>query len=427
MRYARSARLAPAAVVVLFAGACAGDPEGTLSITTGEELDAFSRAPAPTSLVVEAVDVAGGRRELARTPLPDDHLALGELPRSDVGAIAVTGLDAAGLPVLRGQTLFLQWGALEDLTLEVFVQRTGELARVPRGPAAIDATWSTVVVGRYLLATAGTTISLYDLLNLRMLEGSPALPRTAASLAVVDTTALLVDAAGATAFDLQTGQKGDVDPPAGATFAEIAGGATVLAPDGVQYIVGPTRRGGGPTTRIFRLDVDGKLTAVALANAREGACAAWASGRGLVVYGGSETAPGAEVLAPGALAAAPLPLPPDPIRGCGATALDASHVLVAGAEARVVDLACAAECRPLPWPGALGLVRAEAMTLGADAALVVGDDAAGQTKVFRVASAGPREVPTKNPRRGARLVGLPQPGTFAVTGGGAPGIEQYLE
>src|SRR5437870_1445748 len=35
--------------------ACASTPEGTVSITLGEENDALSRAPAPTTLVVETV------------------------------------------------------------------------------------------------------------------------------------------------------------------------------------------------------------------------------------------------------------------------------------------------------------------------------------------------------------------------------------
>lgn len=406
--------------------ACAGKPEGTLSLTTGEETDAFSRAPAPTSLVVEALALDRSKKELARVALPADDVSLGDLPRSDVGAIAVTALDATNEPVLRGESLYVQWGALENTTFEVFVQRTGELARVPRGPAALDVTIATVAVGRYVLATNGTTTFLYDLLNLRTLDGPPTFPRPAKSLATFDTTALLVDEAGATAFDLQTRRQGSVDAPAGATFAEIAGGATIGAPDGTQYIVGATRASGGATPRVLRLAPDGKLTAIALASPREGACAAWVEGRGLVVVGGSATAPGAEVIAPGAAQGASLAFPPDAVRGCGATALDGSHVLVAGADARVLDVACAADCKPAVWPGALGLVRAQAFTLAPDAALVVGDDAGGASKVFRASAAGLREVPLRTPRRGARLVPIPQNGFATIVGGGA-GIEQYVE
>jgi hypothetical protein len=411
--------------VAAFSG-CAGDPEGTVSITTGEETDAFSRAPAPTSLVAEAVALDRSRRELARAALPTDSFSLGDLPRSDVGAIAVTALDAAGRPVLRGETLYVQWGALESAGLEVFVQRTGELARVPRGPAAIDAVHATVAVGRYLLATNGSATILYDLLNLRALDAPPSFPRPARSLVTFDTTALLVDEQGATAFDLQTRREGNVEAPAGATFGEIAGGATIRASEGRQLVVGATRLEGGPSARLLELAADGKLTAATLANAREGACATWVEGRGLVVYGGSESAPGGEVLAPGATQSAALPFPSDPIRGCGAAALDGSHVLVVGEQARVLDLACAANCEPALWPGALGLVRAEAFTLAPDAALVLGDDVTGASRVFRASASGVTEIPLKTPRRGARLVPLPQDGIVMIAGGG-PGLEQYAE
>ncbi len=406
--------------------ACGSTPEGTVSITVGEETDALTRAPAPATLVVDALALDRSKKQLARVTLPADDVSLGDLPRSDVGAVAVTGLDAANQTVVRGETLYMQWGALENMTVEVFVQRTGELARVPRGPAAFDATIATLAVGRYLLATNGTATFLYDLLNLRTLDAPPAFPRQALSLATFGTTALLVDTQGATAFDLQTRREGSVDAPAGATFAEVAGGATVSAPDGTQYIVGATRTSGGATQRVLRLDAEGKLSALSLATAREGACAAWVEGRGLVVYGGSATAAGAEVIAPGATQGANLAFPPDPVRACGASALDGSHVLVASADARVIDLACAADCKPVAWPGALGLARAQAFTLAPDAALVVGDDASGASKAFRASAGGLREVPLKNPRRGARLVPMPQDGFVAIAGGG-PGIEQYVE
>ena len=414
------------ALVAAVLTSCAGDPEGTIAITTGEEIDALSRAPAPTTIVTEALALDRSRRELARATLPTESFSLGALPRSDVGAIAVTALDAAGKPILRGETLYVQWGALESAGLEVFVQRVGELARVPRGPASIEAIHATVAVGRYLLATNGTAAVLYDLLNLRALDAPPTFPRPARSLVTFDTTVLLVDEQGATAFDLQTRREGEVAAPAGASFAEIAGGSTVRASEGTQLVVGATRLAGGPTPRLLHLAADGKLTAASLANAREGACATWVEGRGLVVYGGSPVAPGGEVIAPGATQGAALPFPPDPIRGCGAATLDGSHVLIAGEQTRVLDLACASECEPIAWPGALGLVRAEAFPLAPDAALVVGDDATGASKVFRVSAGGHVEIPLKTPRRGARLVPLPQHGLVMIAGG-APGLEQYAE
>jgi hypothetical protein len=157
----------------------------------------------------------------------------------------------------------------------------------------------------------------------------------------------------------------------------------------------------------------------------------------VVVGGGDGGAAGAELLPLGQAQAVKLPYPADLVKGCGASALDASRVLVAGgagsavdvagaAPARVLDLACASDCKPLVWPGALPLVRAEAFTLAQGAALIVGDDATGTTRAFRASEAALREVALKAARRDARLVALPIKGTVGVVGGNAP-IEQYLE
>jgi len=244
----------------------------------------------------------------------------------------------------------------------------------------------------------------------------------------VSTTALVVDGAGASTVDLSTGSTSTFEAPEGGTFAEVAGGKRVLASDGAQYIVGGTRASGGPSARILVIDADGKATFAALTAAREGACATWVDGRGLVVYGGDAAAPGAEVLATKATIAAPLPFAPDPVRGCAAATLDSGHVAIAGGASetpvRVLDLACAAGCAPAAWPDRLPLVRAEATRLAADAVFVLGDDAAGASHAFRVTSAGSKEIPIRVPRRGARLVAAPL-GTVVL--GGAAGIEQYVE
>jgi hypothetical protein len=417
-------RLAFAAVLVT---ACGSDPEGTITLTTGEELDALSRAPAPTTLVVETLAVDGKRTEIGRTALPADTIDLGSLPRADVGAISVRALDPVGKTLLAGETLFVQWGALELTTLEVFVQRTGELARLPRAPAPFDPASVTTVTGRYVMMARETSAVLYDLLSHRTLDGQTTLPRPARSMAPYGTTLVVVDERGASAVDLQLGRTRDLEPPAGGAFAEVAGGATIAALDGTMFVVGATRSAGGPTTRILRVGSDGNVTFANLAAAREGACATWLEGRGLVVYGGSATASGAEVLAPGAVIAAPLPLAPDPIRMCGVAALDSSHAIVAGAGGppRVFDLACGAQCAPATWTGVVPLERAEIHPLAADAAFVTGDANDGTTHAYRISPAEVREIPLRVPRRGARLVALPTLAA-ALVGGGA-GIEAYRE
>lgn len=414
---------------LLFAclAACASDREGSISITTGEEVDAFSRAPAPTTLVVETISLEGTRTEIARADLPVDTVPLGELTVTDVGALAVRALGADGKTLLAGETLFVQWGALELGTLEVFVQRTGELARFPRGPSAIEPSAVVNVAGRYLLFAQDTTAYVYDLLGLRTLSSPTILPRPVRSMTPYGTTLIVIDDQGASAVDLQLGTSRTIEPPSGGVYGDVSGGATVLALDGGTFVVGGTRAGGGPTTRILSVSSDGNVTFANLAAPREGACATWVQGRGLVVYGGSDTASGAEVLAPGATVGAPLPVPPDPVRGCGVAPLDPSHVLVVGGggPARVLDLACAASCAPVPWASPVPLVRADVHPLGPDAAFVAGDAADGATRAYRISPTEIREVPLRVPRRGARLVSLPTEAAALV--GGGVGIESYRE
>jgi hypothetical protein len=425
-------------VALLSLASCPSTPNGTITIVTGDEVDAFSRSPAPVTLVTEKVAEDGSRQQLARSSLPADTIDLGKLSSADVGGIAASALDPAGKPLLRGQTLLVEWGALEFTSLSVFVQRTGELARMPSGPAAFDAAHAATVLGRYVVATYGTASVVYDLLLLQTLAAPPALPRAAKSMAIYGSALLLVDETGATSYDLSDGTTVPVDPPTGGTFTEIVGGDRTEAKDGTQFVVGATRRTGGPTPRILMLDTNGKATFAALAAPRDGACATWVEGRGLVVIGGDPTAAGAEVLAPGATVATPLPFPADPIRGCAATTLDNTHVLVAGgtgaggatpAFARVLDLGCTTACTPSPWPAQVPtpLVHAQAITLAPDAAFILGDDATGASHAYRITSApnASHEVALRLPRRGAQMTTTPI-GAIAVVGGAA-GIEQYLE
>lgn len=423
---------------LLFAlGACSNTPEASISLTTGEEGDAFSRAPAPTTLVVEAIGLDGVATEIARAALPTDSLSLGDRGRSDVAALRVTASDASGKTLLRGESLFFQYGALENADFQVFVQRTGELARLPRAPSALDAPVTVLSLQRYIFMASGTSSFLYDLLLLRTLGLSPTLKRPAKSVVTYESVAYVIDEQGATTIDLTNDVSVENEVPSGGTFADVAGGVTIESDDGSQYVVGGTRATGGATTRVLRVDKDGKATFANLTTPREGACATWVPGRGLVVYGGSPTGPGAEVISPGAApAVSAYPFPADPIVGCGAATLTGQHVVVAGGSKGgpiakrpplVFDLACAKDCVAFPWPGDVALARASVVALNPTAALVAGDEASGESRVFRVALNEPqRPIPLKVARRGAKVIALPMKNQFAIVGGAAA-IEQYLE
>lgn len=431
-----------AVAVAAAASGCGDAPTATLVLETGEETDAFSKGPTPTSLIVDSVDIDGNVRELARTALPTDELSLGDKDRTDIASIRVRATDAAGTVLLRGETLYVQFGALEGTPLGVFVQRVGALARMPRSkgtsPTADTPPLLATTVARYVVAANGKGLSLYDMLRLQPVTGLPELPRAARSLVTFGTAAIVIDETGASTVDLSTGDASELSAPAGGTFAEIAGGATVNAPDGSAYVVGGTRATGGASQRVLVITKEGATSFASLSAPREGACAAWVNGRGLVIAGGGDaSAAGAELLAIGSAQGTKLAYPADGVKRCGASSLDASRVLVAGgvgssldvggaAPARVLDLACSADCKPLAWTGSLPLVRAESVTLAPNVALVAGDDATGAMRVFRASDAGMKEVLLKAPRRNARLVALPIEGTVGIVGGNAP-IEQYLE
>lgn len=426
-----------AILAVSLLSACTTDREASVALVTGEETEVFTRAPAPTSMVVESIDLEGKVTELSRRAAPFGELDLGDHSESDVAALRIRAFDPTNKLVVAGESLYFQYGALAEGTLDIFVQRTGELARMPSAPAAtFEAPLADVLLGRYVLLVKGTAVSLYDLLGLRALQTPPVFKRTAASVTSSGSTALVIDGQGASSFDLSTGQEIDVAAPEGGNYGEVAGGLTVRAKDGTSFVVGATRDG-APSGRILRLSKDGKLSFASLVHPRSGACATWIEGRGLVVYGGgTATDPAAEALVDNATTAAPLALPPDAVKGCGIAGLDGGKIVVAGGKgaagdmgmglpARAFDLACGSNCTAASFQGVVPLVRAQATTVAGDAALFVGDDASGATKVFRASPGELREIPLKIARRGARLLPLPTNAVGIV--GGAAVVESYRE
>lgn len=412
--------------------ACSSKSEGTVRVVVGDEADALTRAPAPTTLVVASIDLSLNVKELSRTSLPASQIDLGDVSKMDVGALRVTGLLADGTTVVKGETLYVEWGALAVTELPVFVQRTGEMARLPDAPTG-PIELATVQNGRYVLETSGTTATVYDLLLLRTSANLPSLPRPPKSILSYGSVVVTIDDTSATSLDLNDGSSNGLPSPQGGTLAEVAGGLTVLAPDGSSFVVGATRATGAPTPRVLQLGNGGDLAFTTLSAPRLGACATWVAGRGLAVWGGSATASGGEVIAVGTAAGAPLAYAGDAVTGCGLAALDAGRVLVAGGvmpdgsvgKVREIDLACAGNCAPKPWAGDVPVVRASVVGLGPNAALVVGDDASGATRAFRVTPTEAKEVPLKTPRRGAKVLASPT-GTVLIAGGGG-GIEQYAE
>jgi hypothetical protein len=169
--------------------------------------------------------------------------------------------------------------------------------------------------------------------------------------------------------------------------------------------------------------------------ARRGAAVVWAKGRGLLVLGGNDTAPGADLLPKGATGSVTLPFPPDATRGASATMLNDTTVLVAGGTdaasspqaTRIFDLTCAASCVTASWKATLAqaLTPTQLFTTSPTTALLVGDDAAGATHTFRLDTEAATEVPTKIARNHARAARVAT-GSIVLVGGGSAVLESYV-
>ena len=157
---------------------------GTIQIITDEEAGTFSASPAPTELQIAAVS-ADASAVLATAQLPTDTIDLGQLSESSaVESLQVTGFDAAKARRVFGASLPLQYGALAGQTIPIFVQRTGDFARLP-GPLT-DARQSPVMAvlqGEFLLVAGGSdsslasTTQLFDFGGFAALGAPPRCPR----------------------------------------------------------------------------------------------------------------------------------------------------------------------------------------------------------------------------------------------------------
>ncbi len=419
---------------------------------TGQESDTFTQAPAPVTLEVSSIDSSGTSTLLKTGSASASTLDLGSVDPGTDGIIQISGFDIANNRVLGGQSVVVAFAGLDGVTLPLFVQRTGEMARLPDPPTdARPSPVTGVIAGRYVVVTGGAdpslaaTTMIYDLANLAPVSPAVTLPLTPTSMAFVaqsssgDPIGWFINDSGVEQFDFNTGVSYAVTLPTGFTFTDISGGATVSAPDGSQYIVGATRPTGAPTKAVLALDPTGNPSWLTLAAARLGAAAAWVPSVGLVVMGGSATANGAEVIAvTSASTGATYAFPPDPSTGAGAASLEGSNVLIAGgflpdgssAGARTIDLSCTAQCAPTPWqPFGTTLAQAQAFAVNATSGVVVGSEpstsiAPGLTHVYRVTSDATTEVPTKVAHSRAAALASP----IGVVGsvllvGGAPAIE----
>jgi hypothetical protein len=432
---------------LLFLGAfgCTPTSSGTIQLITDEEAGTFTESPVPTKLKIVGVESADASTTLATAQLPTSTIDLGQLSESAPPvSITVSGLDATGTQRVFGASLQLEYGALVDETIPIFVQRTGAFARLP-GPLSDsrEAPALAILQGEFLLIAGGSdsslseTSQLFDFAGFGPLGSPPTLPIAPKSIALEGTVAWLIGDTAGWYFDFSgDNYPASIELPATGTFADVAGGATVIDPTGAQYIVGATRTSGTPTDKVLKIDLpdltnttypNGTPSWLTLTAARLGAAAAWVDGRGLIVAGGSPTAAGVELVANGS--STPLSFPPDPSTGAGAAMLDASHVLLAGGVTtsngdpgvRAIDLQCAppssSSCVENWATFPFALASAQTFAWTPTDGLVVGNQLkTGTTYVFRLSTRTATEVPTRVPHTNARAVGSPV-GTVVLFGG----------
>ncbi|MEM6787725.1 MAG: hypothetical protein AAF715_09420 [Myxococcota bacterium] len=449
------------AAVVLAAAATAGggatacgEPEPLIvDVIVGQETDTFSREPAVTRVELRAVG-PGGQTLTAGRAAPGGEVSLGALSDETLVRFDVEGTDVDAVTRVRGRSLSVLIGGVEGGPIPVFAARLARWSRPPGTLAHGHAFGHGGIVGeRFVFLTGGEglegdaeRIAFYDLLGW---NGSPGatLPVAAESLAVsVDGRATLLlagDTATWVVFDDDT--RIPMAAPEGlSSFADVSGGRTVVGPD-ATFIVGATRTRGAPTDRVLVVEADRSLRTARLVRPRAGAAATWVDGVGLVVAGGSEEAPGVEVVAYDpevrVLEATSRPFAADPTVGATAVAVNGEPWLVCGTNAageaaplRRLDLAgcvegCAAETQAEAPP--TSLVRCDGFTDGPTGMITIGSTVTsassgaspplGPAAAFRIdLDAGLwTELPLREPRIGPAVTPTPN-GAIALLGGRAP-------
>jgi hypothetical protein len=414
--------------LVVALGACSDPRSLVVEITPGHESEAFSEAPAITTMHLAALDADGGEL-LTASAAPGGNLDLGELPVDQLLHFEVRGEDGDGEFRVRGRSLAFLLGALQSEVLGVFAQRVERWSRPPGELTHSHKGGVAAALGeRYLLLTGGegvdgadaATVAFYDLFALGGSAGGTLsfVPRSiaisadgGALLAIGDERAIWLD------FDSSVAE--ELDPPTGlGSFASIAGGATIEGPN-ATYIVGPTRTS-APSDRVLVISRDRTLIAAHLTAERKGAAATWIDGDGLVIAGGNADAPGAELLAEEETSSAALAFEPDATEGAAATvhAVAGQAVLVCGGPVRVLDLRCTSDCVPAELDIDLGALTACTAHTQGGRILVVGAGEDGVMASFAVDPAAETFEPLalREERVGGSVVPAPN-GSLALIGG----------
>ncbi len=421
---------------------------GHAKLTTGQERDTWTAAPAPVQVAVDKFLPSGDKVPITSGNAPLGSFSFGT---GSPGYYRVTARDENQVTRVEGWSVEIDPAAVAAHTLPLFVQRSDAFARPPgllgtdqgsSPPAAVFGSRHVLLGGaaqKDRVVLDGYDLGLWTPDSNSVAIACPSSPCHFRSLAVVGSVALGVGDDWAVWFDLDAGTTGSAPLPDGlSSYADITGGQTIAAPDGSAYIVGATRSD-PPTASVLRIDADKTLTGLSLVTPRAGATAAWVQGRGLVVAGGSVQGAGVELAASDATAFQSVGYPADPTTGAGLAALDGSTVLrVGGRDAQgnpaktvSLTLGCSGACTPQTRGAPVPLDHARAFHFDSGDVLVVGDDDSGKTGAIRITGGAASPIALREPRSHATALLAPT-GQIAVVGGlladGTPAhsVELYL-
>jgi hypothetical protein len=422
-----------------------------------DDPDPFSEADAspPTSIALGAVSVQsadGGSSGdaailLAKAPYQGGGtLTLPAQDTFDIDILEATLFNSANDPIIFGRTIPVQLAGIQNTTIDIFVQRTGQFARLPSQLGAVPASPIALAIeNQYVFVADGsgkqgaTEDAIYDMNVWAPIESPPALPCAPLSIAPLGGTLILILCAPNTAtavgcdggssviacgFDLSsivlTQTLSDEGFPTGCGYADVAGGSTVLAPNGDSFIVGGTRPAPAVATNcVLRVGqaettadagfIPGSLTMGTFLATRQGAAAAWSAPYGLMIAGGNQSTsdPPVEYLGTGATELDSGVLPKstplhgysvgDLAQGVGAAIVGAGNALVVAggtlpdkslAGIQIFNLQCAPEdCESEAGSDEGSEAGIEAGADAGDASGDEGDADAGATVLVSLASA----------------------------------------
>lgn len=445
-------------------------PPGHYKLTMGQETDTYTRDPVPTRYTVSSLSATDSNAASVDITVSNEPIESIDVPSSSERSwYFLTGEDAAGERRVQATSFALSGVTMAGYDYPLFAGRTDVFCRPPGAlvTAQGDHPPTGMAWGRYLWVTGGVgasslTTDSYDLVgwqeaaaktsetNLGQLTcpEQPCKFESFATYAYADSTYLYQLALGigvdwAVALNVYDGTSKEANPPTGlSSWADLAGGRTITTYDGAVYVVGASRSS-AESSAVLEISASTKsqLAARSLSAARKDAAATYIEGRGLVVVGGSASAAGIEVLAPGADTFTALPYLPDDVQGAALLAENdrSSQIIwrVGGrtadgspAPSVAYDLACTQQCQVQSLIGLdLDVMRAIGFFYSENR-IVVGEQADGTMVAWRIGSATVTPIEQRQPRKSATAVQLPN-GFVALVGGtfvsdGSPALSLEL-